>query len=79
VRLRDLPKGPSYEAELVRRLKSETGQPADAQAASVEADRFTGDAARRPCGAPEQQRCPQGPADEVEPVMQLISMFRGNS
>jgi hypothetical protein len=36
----------SDEAELVRRWKAETGQPADAQAASVEADRLTGDAVR---------------------------------
>ncbi|MGT2462959.1 hypothetical protein [Sinomonas atrocyanea] len=36
----------SDEAELVRRWKAETGQPAEAQAASVESDRLTGDAVR---------------------------------
>lgn len=36
----------SDEAELVRRWKAETGQPAQAQAASVEADRLTADAVR---------------------------------
>jgi hypothetical protein len=45
----------SDEAELVRRWKAETGQPAQAQTASVEADRLTGDAVRE-AGAADGHR-----------------------
>uniref|UniRef100_UPI003899E41F hypothetical protein n=1 Tax=Pigmentiphaga litoralis TaxID=516702 RepID=UPI003899E41F len=45
----------SDEAELIRRWKAETGQPAEAQAASVEADKLTGDAVRE-AGAADGHR-----------------------